>query len=75
MVIFLKGSKHCIVSRENQLKGSIIVQLNSCLFCLNSAALLMFNDQQFYLFSQFQTSKTGGQPYNDTSPYGECSLL
>ena len=21
-----------------------------------------------------QTSQTGGQPYSDTSPYGECSL-
>ena len=27
-----------------------------------------------YLFGQIQTSQTGGQPYSDTSPYGESSL-
>ena len=37
----------------------------------------MFNQQQIYLFSQIQTSLTGGQLYSDTSPYkvSECSLL
>ena len=38
-------------------------------FCLP-----MLNEQQFYLFGQIQTSQTGGQPYSNTSPYGECSL-
>ena len=37
-------------------------------------AWLMLNEQQFYLFGQIQTSQTGGQPYSDTFPYGECSL-
>ena len=31
------------------------------------------NNTQFYLFGQIQTSQAGGQPYSDTSPYGECS--
>ena len=26
------------------------------------------------MFGQIQTSQTEGQPYSDTSPYGECSL-
>ena len=34
----------------------------------------MLNEQQFYLFSQIQSSQTGGQLYSDTSPNGECSL-
>ena len=38
--------------------GSITVHLTSCLFCLDSAALLMMNEQQFYLFGQIQTSQT-----------------
>ena len=38
------------------------------LFCLDSAALLMLNDQQFYLLGQIQTNQAGGQPYSDTSP-------
>ena len=29
----------------------------------------MLNEEQFNLFSQIQTSQTGGQPYSDTSPY------
>ena len=44
------------------------------MFGLDSAALFILNEQQFYLFGQIQTSQTGGQPYNDTSPYGECSI-
>ena len=35
----------------------------------------MLIDQQFYLFGQIQTSQTGGQPYSDPSPYGNCSML
>ena len=42
---------------------------------LDSAALLMFNKQQFYLFGQIHNSQTGGRPYSDTSLYGECSLV
>ena len=34
----------------------------------------MLNEQQFCLFGQIQISQTGGQPYSDTSTYGECSL-
>ena len=45
------------------------------LFCLDSAGLLMMNEQRFYLFGQIKTSQTGGQPYSDTSPNGECSLV
>ena len=37
-------------------------------------ALLMLNEQQFYLFGQIQTCQTGSQPYSDTSPYFECFL-
>ena len=48
---------------------SITVQLTSCLNGLDSVALIMFNEQQIYLFGQIQTSQTGGQPYRDTSPY------
>ena len=43
-------------------------QLTSSLTGLDSAALLMFNQQQIYLLGQIQTSQTGGQPYSDTSP-------
>ena len=32
----------------------------------------MLNYQQFYMFGWILTSQTGGQPYSDTSPYGEC---
>ena len=35
----------------------------------------MLNEQQLNLFGQIQTSKTGGQQYIDTTPYGECSLI
>lgn len=37
------------------------------LFCLDSAALIMLNEQQFDLFREIQTSQIGGLPYNDTS--------
>ena len=56
-------------------RGSITVQLTSCLICLDLAALLMLNEPQFYLFGQLQSSQTGGQPCSDASPYGECSLI
>ena len=50
------------------LRGSIMVALTSCLFCLESAALLKLNEQQFDLFHKIQTSQTGGQLYSDTFP-------
>ena len=56
------------------LQEGITVQLTSCLFCLDSAALLILNEQQIYLYGQIQTSQTGGHPYSDTSPYCESSL-
>ena len=34
----------------------------------------MLIKHQFYLFGRIQTSQTGGQPYSDTSPYGEFCL-
>ena len=44
--------------------GSITVQLNYCLFCLDSAALHTYIEwKQFYLWGQNQTSKRGGQLY------------
>ena len=48
--------------------------MTACLFCLDSAALLLLNEQQFYFFGGIQTSQTGGNLYTGTSPYGECSL-
>ena len=58
-------------------RGSISVQLTSCLTGLNSAALLMLNQIQLFKFGRIQTSKIGGQPYSVTSPYevSECSLV
>ena len=61
-------------AENTYLKESFTLQLTSGLFCLDSAALLMLNKRQLYLFGQIQTSQTGGQPYSDTFPYGECSL-
>ena len=49
--------------------------LRGSLFCVDSVALLMLNDQQFFLFGQIQTGQTIGQPYSYTYPYGECSLV
>ena len=54
---------------------SLYLRLASCLFCFDSVALLMLNEQQFYFFGQILISQTGGQPYSDTSPYGEYSLI
>ena len=69
---------HCIEKRTKinnrrpglacNLMGSITVWLTSCLFCVDSAALHMLNEQKFYLIGQNQISQTGGQPYIDTSP-------
>ena len=60
---------------HTNLRESITVPLSSCLFCLDSAALLMLNEKQFYLFGQIQTSQTGDHVCSYTSPYGECSLI
>ena len=36
-------------------KGEVSLEQPTCLFCLDSAALLLLNEQQFYLFGQIQT--------------------
>ena len=46
----------------------------SCLFGLDSAAMIMLIEQHFRLFGQIRTYQTVGQPLSETSPYGECSL-
>ena len=51
------------------------IQLTSCLFCLDSAALLILKEQQFYLFGPIQNSQTGGQLFSNTSPFAGCSLI
>ena len=58
-------------------KGSLSAKLTSCLSGLDSAALLLFNQQQIYLFGKIQTCLIGGQPYSDTSHYKvtECCLV
>ena len=49
------------------LRGSITVQL-ICLFCLDSAAILMMNQYQLYLLGSIKTIQTGGgHPYSDTA--------
>ena len=74
--LMVQGSPLVYQCPENtNLRGSITVRVTSCLFCLDSAALLMFDEQQFYLFGQIQTSQTEGQLFSDTFPNGECSLL
>ena len=59
------------------IRGSITEWLTSYLTGLDSAALLMFNQQQeeVYLFSQIRTSHTGGEAFSDTSSYEMCSLM
>ena len=53
----------------------IPVWQTSCLTGLDSAALLMLNQQQIYLFGQIKSSQTGGQQYSDTSPYEVCEFV
>ena len=50
---------------NTNLRGSIAVQMTSCLFSVVSAALLILNEQQFYLFGQIQTSQAWGQQQCD----------
>ena len=59
-----------LLSPENTqfLRESMSLQLTSCFIALDSAALLMLNEQQIYLTGQIQASQTGGLWYNDTSP-------
>ena len=45
---------------KTYLRGSVSVWL-TCLFSLDSVALLMLNESQFYLFGLIQTSETGGK--------------
>ena len=42
------------------------------LFCLDSPALFMLNEQQFYLFGQIETSQTCSESYNNSS---NCSKV
>ena len=59
------------------IRGSITVQLTSCLFCLDLAALLLLNFKHIHLFGSIQTSQTGGQHTVIRFPYevSECSLV
>ena len=50
------------MQRKLTVGGRITVLLTSSLFCLDSAALLLLNEPQIYLFGQIQTSQTGGRP-------------
>ena len=58
---------------KTNLRGSITVWLTFSLFCFDSAALLILNEQQFYMLGQIQTSQIG-QPFSDTFPRVEWSL-
>ena len=40
--------------------------MTSCLICLDSAAFLILNEQQIYMFGKIQSSQAGGQLYIDT---------
>ena len=47
-----------MMQEENaNLRGSITVQL-ICLYCVDSAVLIMLNCQQFYWFGQIRSSAT-----------------
>ena len=65
------------VSRTAILLPMVIYHCMADLFILSgfTTALVMLNEQQFYLLGEFQTSQTGAQPYCNTSPYGEFSLV
>ena len=68
-ILCLNEAKNYTYSRQHYLKG-FTVELTFCLFCLDSAALGMLNEQPVLLFGQIQTSQTRGQPYSDSSPNG-----
>ena len=40
---------------KTNLRGNITVWLTSCLFCLDSVALLILNEHQLYLFDEIRT--------------------
>ena len=81
---FVKLRSHCTQSAaessidylENaNLRGSTYHCMSDLLFILfGFSCFFLLNEQQLYLFGQFQTSQTGVQAYSDTSPHGECSL-
>ena len=87
--VFKQNHNLFMASTPGWLRGNLVLkqrafdQRNTITHCttdllfifLDSAALLVLNEQQFYLYGQIQTSQTGGQPYSDTSSYGQCSLL
>ena len=74
--ICCKNRNFCLkrlkINKKRPGLAHFLKKLTSFLICLDSAALLILNEQQFYLFGQFQTSPTRGQPYGDASQYGEC---
>ena len=47
--------------------GSIIAQLTSCFICLDSAALIIWNEQQIYLFGWTHISQISDEPYSERS--------
>ena len=54
---------------------SITVPTSELLFILFGFSCFAHGElKQFNLFGHIQTSQTGGQPYCETSAYGECSL-
>ena len=62
-----------MLEESSNFRGRITLQLTS-FFCLDSAALLFWNQHQIYLFGQILSGQIGGQPYIDISPYSELSL-
>ena len=56
---FTREHNNELQSVNTNLRGDITVPLTSCLFCLDSLALLMLNEQQFDMFDQIQTTQTG----------------
>ena len=52
-------------------RESITVRLTSCFICMDSAALLVFNNNRFTCL--VESIQTEGQPSGDTSPVSEYS--
>ena len=74
--VVLVSSTNVLILNQNSINQKTLPNFTADLvfICLDSAALLLLNEQQFYFFGQIQNSQTGGHPYSDTFPYGECSL-
>ena len=70
----LKTVKTIPSDRELELKNKYHCNTDLLFILFGFSCLVMLNKQQYYLFGQIQTSQTGGQPYSDTSPYGESSV-